>query len=104
MKTIYSLQEFRNEVLKIAATQDETYTSIVVELDHNGKVKFKAYIPNLSWQEGDTMEDCLMALKEQIVPPVIPSIDVEIEMPEPTEEKESEAEVVSTTTTDDLPF
>ena len=98
MKTIYSLQEFRNAVLEIAKSQNETYTNVGVGVAHDGKITFKAYIPNGSWINGETMESCLQKMKEQFNPPPIKNIDVEIEMPEPV------IEVVEPVSADDLPF
>ena len=81
MKTIYSLKEFRNEVLALAALKNENYTSVGVEVNYAGVVTFKAYIPNGPWHSGETPEECLQKLKDQITTPPIKDIDVEIEMP-----------------------
>lgn len=99
MRTIYSLKEFRNEVLAIAALNNETYTSLSIEVGHDGRVTFKAYISKVSWHSGDTMEECLNNLRNAFTQPPINDIDVEIEMPEPVIEQEK-----VTTPTDDLPF
>jgi hypothetical protein len=85
MKTIYSLQEFRQEVLKLAAKKNETFTSVEVRIDNNGKIDFRAYINGLGWQNAPTMEGCLQILKDIIEPPIQDTnnnVDVEIEMPE----------------------
>lgn len=82
MKTIYSLQEFRQAVLDIARSMNEAYTSIAIEANHEGKVLFKAYTPQSSWCEGETMELCLQKMREKINPPPAKNIDVEIDLPE----------------------
>jgi hypothetical protein len=85
MKTIYSLQEFRQEVLKLSAKKNEDYTNVEVKCDHKGKVFFRAYINNFRWTEAESMEDCLQLLKDKIEPPIQDTnnkIDIEIEMNE----------------------
>lgn len=98
MKTIYSLKEFRNEVLAIAAANNESYTSLSLDVNHDGEVTFKAYISKVSWHNGDTMEECLQNLRNAFTEPPIKDIDLEIEMPG------IKADVSIPTPTDDLPF
>lgn len=81
MKTIYSLQEFRTEVLKIASEVGQEYVNVRAGIENDGKVKFSCYISGYNWNEGDTMEECLQNMQNNIKPPEIKNIDVEIEMP-----------------------
>jgi len=105
MKTIYSLQEFRGQLLEIAKIKGEDYTNVEVRADHDGKITFNAYINGCgSWFRADTMEDCITHFKEQITQPPIKNIDVEIEIPEQVEVTEPANEAVVSTPTDDLPF
>jgi len=108
MKTIYSLQEFRQEILKLAEKRNETYTVVNVEINYNGQIKFSAYIYGLSWNDGASMEDCLRKIKDKIEPPNEKSnnnIDVEIDI-EHVEEMVEEIIVQdkSAELPDDLPF
>jgi hypothetical protein len=82
MKTIYSLQEFKNEVKKIAALIEEDYVRARVEVTGEDKITFSCYINSATWTEGDTMESCLEKMKNNINRPATPNIDVEIEMEE----------------------
>ncbi len=57
MKVIYSLQEFRDAVLKIADIAGKTYTACRVCVDHSGRVTFDAYVDGFSWHTGYSMEE-----------------------------------------------
>lgn len=83
MKIVYSLQEFRNEVLKLAALKEETYTSVRVTFSSTGKLEFECYVHGSTWCSGDTMEASLKKLKDEIFPPSVSNThDVEIEVEE----------------------
>lgn len=103
MKTIYSLQEFRNQLLEIAKLKNEDYVHVEVRADHTGAVTFNAYIHNCSWHRAETMEECLSHFRQQLTVPTIKNIDVEIDIDEKTEVPEL-VEEKTTTPTDDLPF
>lgn len=79
MKTIYSMQEFHNKVLELAKTKDETYINVECRIDSNRKVTFSAYINGCSWQRGDTMEEALQKLRDEMYGETIKNIDVEVE-------------------------
>lgn len=80
MKTIYSLKEFREQVLEIASKVNETYVSVNVGMTSHGDVEFKSYIHNYHWATGKTMEESLSKLREEVMPSLLPDIDVEIEV------------------------
>jgi hypothetical protein len=82
MKTIYSLKEFREQVLEIAKLADETYVTVTVEVEHDGAFNFRCYVNNYSSHFGKTMEECLAKLREKISPLPVPDVDLMIEMPE----------------------
>jgi hypothetical protein len=88
MKTIYSLKEFRQQVLAIAALANETYTTVSVEMDHNGKCSFRCYVNGYSSHIGETMEESLTKLREKISPLPPKDIDIIVEMEETTDTKD----------------
>ena len=99
MKTIYSLQEFRNQLLEIAKLKDESFVEAKVAINYEGKVYFSGYVRNLGgWDSFETTEECLTWFRNKVTPPANKNIDVEIEMPEPV------IEVVEPISADDLPF
>ena len=78
MRTIYTLKEFRESVLDIANAVQEKYTSLQIDVEHNGEVKFKCYINGHGWHEGKTMEESLQSLKDSVNGKVIKDIDIEL--------------------------
>ena len=66
MKTINSLNEFRNELLKIAATIEEEYTCIRIEIEDDGYIRFYAYINGIGYIEGKTIDNCLENMRQAV--------------------------------------
>ena len=80
MATVYSLQDFRNEILTIAKIINSDYTSGRVEFDSDGNITFFSYTTKTSWTEGKTMEDCLTKTREKITNLSAVMIDVAIDL------------------------
>jgi hypothetical protein len=88
MKTIYSLQEFRQELLKLAALRNEDYVQAQVKIESNGAVLFEGYINGLAkYYIAGTMEGVLGQIRDDMFPVqnIVQNIDVEIELPESME-------------------
>jgi hypothetical protein len=85
MKTIYSLKEFHQEVAKIA-NQEPRLCSVRVEYGIHNKYRFECYVDGFNKVfTGNTMEESLIKLREQVSPNPAPNIDVEIDIEQPEE-------------------
>ena len=99
MKIIYSLQEFRNELLEIAKLANENYTSLAIEVNHTGIVNFRAYIHNKGWHDGKTVDECLDKLRKVLTGEPPTNIEVEFDIEPLTIEVPEQI-----TPQDDIPF
>lgn len=90
MKTIYSLNEFYEKALTIAAKKGVDYVSVEAKTDTFRGISFRCYAHKFDSYEGDTMEIALEKMHRAICPEDFPkqNIDVEIEMPSPEPEKD----------------
>lgn len=84
MKTIYSFQEFYNEVAELAAKKQIDYVAIRVDLTTHNKLVFWCYAHGTDWYHGPTPEAAIAKLSEKLIPPDLSKklVDVEIEMEE----------------------
>lgn len=80
MKTVYSLREFREQVLEIAKLVKEEYVTVGVEMDAYEKCTFRCYVNGYNAHSGNTMEESLSKLREKISPLPPANIDVEVEI------------------------
>lgn len=91
MKTIYSFQEFYDDVMALAMQKGKDYVCIRVTLTTNQRLEFSCYIAGYDFYSGATPQEAIEKLRNKMFPPDPDKnkVDIEVEMPNIAHAEES---------------
>lgn len=81
MRTIYSFQEFYDDVVALAAQKERNYVSIKCQLSTFQGLEFSCYIDGYDYFSGSTPEEAIGKLRDRMFPPDPDKNHIDIEIP-----------------------